>query len=193
MNHSASIHRARRLPRGVRWGLLLCVLPLLAGCNKKTETTPDEPPTRAAEPAPRREPLLLEINGFNYTDLYIDSFEVNGQGGGNLFVSSPESGGGGGVCCVSWSPEGTTPVRLKITWTRDRKRWCEKEVLLTGPAPSNPRHLGVHFFPDGHIEAEVTEDYPDLKLRMERVDTARRKPSGNTVADEQTARCQNEE
>ena len=189
MTHIASPHRLRTLSRGARGGVLLGVLTLGAGCEKKPESTPSAP--RVQTPAPlRREPFLLELNGFNYTDLYIDSFEVNGQGGGNLFVSSPESGGGGGVCCVSWLPDGALPMRLKITWTRDRKRWCEKEVPLTGPVPAQPRHLGVHFFPNGRIEAELTEGPPELKLRLERVDTSKRKSSGNTVTDEQTARCE---
>jgi hypothetical protein len=184
-----STHRPRsNLSRAARWGLLLGALPLLAGCTSKskTEAVPSPPSAPAAE-APA--PLLLEIDGFNYSDLYIDSFEVNGHGGGNLFVSSPDSGGGGGTCCVAWSPGSTLPIPLKITWTRDGKRRCEQDVELKGPFPASPRHLGVHFFPDGHLEAEVTEDYPTLKLSLERVNTAQRKPSENTIADEHVARC----
>jgi hypothetical protein len=162
---------------GLRVQVLLGALSLLAACNKsKTDSS--------------LEPISLEINGFNYTDLYIYSFEVNGHGGGNVFVSTPTSGGGGSVCCVSWWPDPKEPMPLKIKWTRDRKRWCEKEVLVTGPVPANPRHLGVHFFSDGRIEAEVTEDYPEVKLRLESVSAVERKKSGNKVADEQVARCQ---
>lgn len=175
-------------------GLLLGVILALPGCNKpKPEAVPAKVPARAPETAGPRAPVLLEIMGFNYTDLYIDSFEVNGNGGGNLFVSSPDSGGGGGACCAAWSPDGTLPAQLKITWTRDGKRWCEQEVTLSGPAPASPRYLGVHFFPDGHIEAEVTQELPQLRLRLERVDTARRKPSGNQVADEKISRCHDAE
>jgi len=144
-------------------------------------------------PAPRvavhTEPVALELNGFNYTDLYIDSFEVNGQGGGNLFVSSPTSGGGGSACCVMWTPGTTPPVRVQVKWTRDRKRWCEQEVAINTPLPEHPRHLAVHFFPDGHIEAEITEEDPSLKLRLEQSSLEQRRVSGNTVADEQTSRC----
>ncbi|WP_375769807.1 DUF3304 domain-containing protein [Archangium gephyra] len=165
-------------------------LSMLVACNKpKTEEKPGVRPAQADEAPVITEPVSLEIDGFNYTDLYIDSFEVNGQGGGNLFVSSPTSGGGGGVCCMSFSPGTNLPVQLRIKWTRERKRWCEKEALLTGPVPANPRYLGVHFFPDGHIEAEITENDPEPRLRLERVDRGKRKQSGNAVADEQTARC----
>jgi hypothetical protein len=133
--------------------------------------------------------VSLEINGFNYTDLYIDSFEVNGQGGGNLYVSSPTSGGGGSVCCVSWSPGSSQPVRLTVKWTHDGKRWCEQEVAITGPVPARPQNLGIHFFPDGHIEAELAEDYPEVKLALARASPEARKASGNTVADEHLSRC----
>ena len=170
--------------------LLIVGLSMLAACNKpKAEEKPGAQPAQVEDAPAISQRVSLEINGFNYTDLYIDSFEVNGQGGGNLFVSSPTSGGGKRTCCVSFWPGTSLPVQLKIKWTRDRKRWCEKEVLLNGPVPANPRHLGVHFFPDGHIEAEITADYPELKLRLQDYNEGQRKESGNTVADEQTARC----
>lgn len=170
----ASIQHTWRVSRTVLLGGLLA----LAACN--------EPSSRASGV---RQPAALEINGFNYTDLPISSFEVNGQGGGNIFVSSPTSGGGGSVCCVSFSPGSPLPLRVKVEWTRDRERWCEQEVLIYGPIPASPMHLGVHFFPDGHIEAEITERYPELKLRLDSVSPGMRKESGNTVADEQTSRC----
>jgi hypothetical protein len=170
--------------------LLLGALSLLVACNpSKTESKPSGKPAQAVETPVISRSVSLEINGFNYTDRYIDSFEVNGQGGGNLQVSTPTAGGGKSVCCVSFSPGTELPVKLNIKWTRDRKRWCEKEALLTGPVPANPRHLGVHFFPDGHIEAELTEEDPEVRLRLERVNLDARKESGNTVSDEQTARC----
>jgi hypothetical protein len=180
----------RSAPGTVRYGLLVgCLFLVACSSQPKTDEKPSEQPVKPDAPPVISKRVSLEINGFNYTDLYIDSFEVNGQGGGNLFVSSPTSGGGGSVCCVSFSPGTTLPVRLTIKWSRDRKRWCEKEVLLTGPVPANPRHLGVHFFPDGHLEAEITEDYPEPKLRLARAYPEERKESGNTVPDEQTARC----
>jgi hypothetical protein len=187
---STSRHQAASFPRAAHGRLLLVGLALLVACNKpKTEEKPGAQPAQADEAPVITQPVLLEINGFNYTDLYIDSFEVNGQGAGNLFVSSPTSGGGSGACCVSFSPGTKLPVQLRIKWTRNRKRWCEKEALLTGSVPAKPRHLGVHFFPDGRIEAEITEDYPELKLKLQDYNEGQRKESGNTVTDEQTARC----
>ena len=186
----SSISNAPHAPgRGVR-GLLLGGLCLLAACTQpKSEAKSGGQPARADSAPVITQRASLEINGYNYTDLYIDSFEVNGQGGGNLFVSNPTSGGGGGVCCVSLRPGTRLPIPLTIKWTRDGERWCEKEAQLTGPVPANPRHLGVHFFPDGHIEAEVTENSPEVRLRLEAFNPGQRKESGNTVTDEQTARC----
>lgn len=170
----ASIQQARKVSRTVFLGGLLA----LAACN--------EPSSRTSGV---NRPAALEINGFNYTDLPIDHFSVNGQGGGNINVSTLTSGGGGNVCCVSFSPGSTLPLRIKVEWTRDRERWCEQEVLIYDPIPASPMHLGVHFFPDGHIEAEITENFPELKLQLDSVSPGKRKESGNTVADEQTSRC----
>jgi hypothetical protein len=49
----------------------------------------------------RAKPVGLAIEGYNYTNRFIDSFTVtdedgNGAWGGNVFLSSPTSGGGGG-------------------------------------------------------------------------------------------------
>ena len=183
--------RVRVAPRVARYGVLLGALSVLAACNKpKTGENPSGQTGQAAESPPSREPVSLTIVGFNYTDLYIDSFEVNSVGGGNMVVSTPTSGGGGSTCCATWFRGRTTPLPLKIKWTRDLKRWCQKEIQTSGPIPANPTHLGVHFFPDGRIEAELAEGYPELKLRLESVSAGERKKSGNTVMDEQVARCQ---
>lgn len=187
---STEPHALRSVLRAARHGLGLVVVAVLAACSQQKTGEPSSgQPARAEATTVIPRQVSLEINGFNYTDLYIDSFDVNGQGGGNLFVSTPTAGGGKGACCVSLDPGTRLPVALTIKWTRDGKRWCEKEVQLSGPIPANPRHLGVHFFPDGRIEAEITEDDPEVKLVLESFNLGQRKESGNTVTDEQTARC----
>ena len=172
-----------------RHGVLLGALLALGACNKpKTDATGSEP---SAEPVPPAEPVMLTINGFNYTDLYIDSFEVHGVGGGNIRVSSPGSGGGGNTCCLTWITGGSFPKELKIEWTRDGKRWCRGKAVLKGPEPARPEYLGIHFFPDGHIEAELTEHHAEPKLRLERFNERQRKATGNTIADDKVAECKN--
>lgn len=136
-------------------------------------------------------PIELTLYGLNYTDLYISSFSVSGIGGADIPVSSPTAGSSGGVCCIPWYPGAALPIPIKVSWTRDNMRRCEKEVMITGPVPSNPENFAVHFFPDGHIEIELTEDYPTLKLRLERYSPTQRKQSGNAVLDEQVAKCKN--
>lgn len=183
----ASGHLARSV---ARYGVLLVALLVLGACNKpKTDAQANGPP---AEPEIRIERVQLGINGFNYTDLYIDSFEVHGVGGGNLRVSSPDSGGGGVTCCLTWVKGGSFPTELKIAWTRDGKRWCRGKAVLKGPEPANPEYLGIHFFPDGHIEAELTEHLADPKLQLEHFNEKQRKATGNTIADDKVAECRND-
>jgi hypothetical protein len=127
--------------------------------------------------------------GYNYTDLYIDSFEVDGAGGGNLEVSIPTAGGGKHTCCatlVSGLPEGTPFV---IKWTRDRKRWCEQTVRLTRPIPREPKYLEVHFYPDGSIQVEASERASAPRLKLERFSYARRHETANANNDEKSSRC----
>lgn len=117
-------------------------------------------------------PIGLAIEGYNYTNRFIDSFTVtdedgNGAWGGNVFLSSPTSGGGGGTCCVMLDPNAKSPVRLRIDWTLDRvddstghtlapeiqkQAW----VTVTPPFPADPKNFEVHFYQDGHVEVSVT-------------------------------------
>lgn len=175
------------------WRLLL--LGLFLGPGACTCKKSDEEVLREYEQAGKAlpealKPIELTVYGLNYTDLYIYSFSVGGIGGANIFVSSPTTGGGGGVCCMRWFPGAQLPIPVKVTWTRDNKRWCEKEALITGPEPAHPENLEVHFFPDGHIEIKVTEGYPVPMLRLERFSETQRKQSGNVVLDDQVARCE---
>ncbi|MBC7993448.1 MAG: DUF3304 domain-containing protein [Rhizobacter sp.] len=127
--------------------------------------------------------------GYNYTDTYIDSFEVDGAGGGNLEVSDSAAGGGGHTCCAlvtSGLPLGT---EFTIKWTRDRKRWCEQTVKLVKPVPIEPRYLEVHFYPDGHIEMDVTQQASPPRLKLERFSRGERHETGNVNNDEKLSRC----
>jgi Protein of unknown function (DUF3304) len=160
----------------------------LSACGQlAAQGTPSAETQGAAQPLAK--PAGLAINGFNYTDLYIASFEVSYQGGGNLYVSSPTSGGGGTVCCVTWRSGVTLPKPIKVRWSRDRKRWCERTVLLNGPVPANPTAIGVHFMPDGDIQLELSEGEADPKLKLTRFDAGHRKETGNVTHDEETASC----
>ncbi len=94
--------------------------------------------------------------GYNYTANYIDSFEVDGAGGGNLAVSTRTAPGGGHTCCmtlVSGLPLGTPFVinwtaiasagasrpsssRVRCQWSRVTSKFI---FTLTGTSRSKPR------------------------------------------------------
>jgi Protein of unknown function (DUF3304) len=130
--------------------------------------------------------------GYNYTDLYIDSFEIDGSGGGNLSVSTPDSPGGKHTCCAIVTPGLPPGTTFNIKWTRDRKRWCQQDVPLYKPVPKDPRYFEVHFYPNGKIEIEVTQEASTPRLKLERVDYVSRKETNNMNNDEKFSRCKND-
>jgi hypothetical protein len=125
----------------------------------------------------------LTIVGFNYTDRYIDSFEVNGQGGGNVHVSTPTVGGGKGTCCIGWKAGTRLPQKVHVKWVSGG---CMKELTdsdgytfkaplhafkeldaeLADPVPSNPGYFEVHFYPDDHVEVAITASPSAPRLRL---------------------------
>ncbi|MED5618255.1 DUF3304 domain-containing protein [Ideonella sp. BN130291] len=164
--------------------LLVSLMVVLAGCAVAAAPT-------AAVTAEADQPVALLIQGYNYTDDYIESFTVNGQGGGNIFESGPASGGGKSVCCVSYAPGTPLPIRLKVRWigaycqyqqmspyglspVHRRGLWREAEAWVSEPPRGQPRALEVHFYPDGHVEAAVTEGHSPPRLRLQRNAEGRR-------------------
>jgi hypothetical protein len=143
------------------------------------------PAHQTAQPAlPVARTIDLSINGFNYTDYYIDHFTVNGNGGGNVFLSTPTAGGGGTSCCITYYPGRSLPFKVKVGWTanpctyfktnsdnevfeKTRWQWKEKEVMVHGPVPAEPQHFEVHFYPDGRIEAAITDRDSPPRLRLD--------------------------
>lgn len=117
----------------------------------------------------------LALVGYNYTSRYMHSFSVNGQGGGNLYVSSATSGGGGTVCCISYvkgRPAGEVTVRWQAGGCLFRvpggltdgsthlahSYFREIKVKVDPRIPIRPRNFEVHFYPDGHVEAAITDE-----------------------------------
>ena len=146
-----------------RLAILLCLLlgPVLSGC--------------------KREPYMLGIMGYNYTDRAIADFSVNGAWGANVFLSTPTAGGGKTTCCVALDRDTKTPFWVTVEYQMDAleayppRRVIEPggpyktaKVEVTGPIPPDPSYLEVHFYPDGHIEAAISgrdgPSPPRLKL-----------------------------
>lgn len=142
-------------------------------------------PTSAVETAPqtqtKEQSKGLLIQGYNYTNHYIDSFSVNGAGGGNIFVSGPTTGGGGSVCCYSFNPAG--PAKVTVKWSASycmysttnkfggthfwrKSLFREVQVPVERMPTGEPEALEVHFFPDGHVEAAVTPGYSPPRLKL---------------------------
>lgn len=141
----------------------------------------------------------LVIQGYNYTDTFINSFTVNGAGGGNIFVSSPTTGGGKSVCCYSFNRQIPRPIQLKIRWAAaycmerkansytfgprfvDERRTLWKEALVPLLEVSTPAMaLEVHFYPDGHVEAAVTPGYSPPRLKLPITADEQRPGASNT-------------
>jgi Protein of unknown function (DUF3304) len=163
-----------------RWALSAMVAGwLLAACQReKGLITPAELAASMAAagisaevPAsgPKRSSQLrysLGIVGYNYTEVGIDDYSVNGTGAFNLGVSTEHSGGGKTVCCFGWAPGMKLPMPIRIEWTRGSDRWCRKTVMLTDPGPLEPTTFEVHFYPDRHIEVAITDEYSPPRVKL---------------------------
>ena len=158
----------------------------VTGCDAKEATT--APPTGNEFVAPR-EPVGLTIYGYNYTNRYIDQFYVNGNAGSNLGVSTPTAGGSKSVCCFSYTPGTPVPKTVTVKWvasgctyktinsdnehsSRAHHFFKTVEVPVNPKVPPNPSYFEVHFYPDGHVEAAITEHSspPRLILSEDRED-----------------------
>lgn len=157
---------------------LIVAIPTLSAC-KETNNSSDL--------------IELGITAYNYTNRSISQFSVNGAGGGNVHVSGPNGGGGGTVCCAAFA-KGTTNVKVTVRWQTgsctynhrtsggesfaDRHSFFKEEEIPVDPnIPANPNYLEVHFYPDGHVEAAITEtaSRPRLILSKDREDRSRSK------------------
>lgn len=134
--------------------------------------------------------ILLSIVGYNYTDRYIDSFTVNGAGGGNIFVSSASSGGGGIECCVRLNSASAKFLKVRVRWqaggctylTKSRTSketfenifpyFREADVKINVRTQGTPEQLEIHFYKDGKVLAELTENLsqPHVALDESRED-----------------------
>jgi hypothetical protein len=178
MTHTPPPHPAARASSRSRSIVSLATV-VLAACAAPT----DSGAVDSAAPVGPRKTHLLSIVGYNYTDQVIDHFEVNGRGGGNLGLSTPTSGGQGDTCCVSWTDGSRLPVTVKVTWVAaycmqrrtnsamETRDWREpllktSDIEFVGPVPPNPTNFEVHFYPDGHVEAAITETTSSARLKL---------------------------
>jgi hypothetical protein len=166
------------------FGLMLSLTLSLAACtgelNAQTQAAEKTKPADTYTPP---KSFMLSIVGYNYTDRYIDSFSVNGRGGGNLDISKEGLGGGSAVCCVSWTEGSKLPLKVTVKWvaaycmrritnsaneTRDWREsvWHIADIEFKGPVPESPRNFEVHFYPDGGIDVAITEKGSQNRLNL---------------------------
>ena len=126
----------------------------------------------------------LAIVGYNYTNRAINSFSINGQGGGDIGVSSPTSGGGGTVCCALYTP-GSTVRMVNIRWQSggcyfskqsslskqmlNKLHWFykEQEAPVEILASTDASYMEVHFYPDGSLKVAVTAHMSSPRLSLD--------------------------
>ena len=179
----------------VSLGCALAALLALSACNRSQGPTSTSPAAAHASAAPvsadANRPMqtrTLTIYGYNYTDRYIYSFQVNGQGGGNLFLSGPSSGGGKGVCCVSWWPGTKLPKMVRIDWVGSyckqpipqesgppymatQPLWKTAWVEITGPVPAEPNYFEVHIYNGDRVEVALTETWSRPRMDLPKGDS----------------------
>jgi hypothetical protein len=110
---------------------------------------------------------------FNYTGRYIGDVVVDGAwtGGADAY------GMGGGAQGLLAPSDPTRVAVLKVKWvvaddydlatnkyTRRPDEPHEASVEVARPYPSDPRLLVLHFYPDGHVEAELEADRPKRRV-----------------------------
>jgi hypothetical protein len=174
----------RQFPRALIGGFLL-IAEFIIGSAFFVQPVGAAPLGRQAE-----ENVLLDLIGYNYTDRHINSYSIDGQGGGDVRLSSPTSGGGGIVCCVELRKRHSKPIIVRVRWQVDgctylvkstitgRKReythhfYREAYVEVPRPERINPSHLESHFYPNGSVQVKLTEhmSLPRMSLNEKRPD-----------------------
>lgn len=144
--------------------LLMVAISLLSGAHaRKSETPVSENEEKT---------YMLGIIGYNYTDSYIATFSIEGQGGGFVRLSSPTSGGSGVVCCVLFSKKPEWPIQVHIRWQsggcrvyaknrqygHDRFYYKESIVNVEKGSSSHPSHIAVHFYKDDSVRVRLMDD-----------------------------------
>ncbi len=107
----------------------------------------------------------LTLFAFNYSDRYVADIVVDGRwmGGADPFTNS-------GSAMGPKAPRGTGTLELDVSWgdggeydlqTRSyregtmRSGRSQASVTVQKPYPSDPSELVLHFYQDGHVEAEL--------------------------------------
>jgi Protein of unknown function (DUF3304) len=116
----------------------------------------------------------VSILKFNYTARYIGDVVVDGAwtGGVDAFSGGGKSAEGlmapsdpnrAAIIQVKWVVADDYDVATN-TYTRRPDERREAAVEVARPFPTNPSYLILHFYPDGHVEAELEADRPKRRI-----------------------------
>ena len=116
----------------------------------------------------------VSIVKFNYTDRYLGDVIVDGAWTGGVDAYSGGGKRAGGLLApsdpnrvavlkVKWVVADVYDVALN-TYSRRADEPHEASVEVARPYPANPRLLVLHFYPDGHVEAELEADQPKRRI-----------------------------
>jgi hypothetical protein len=172
----------RRSLSSILMALLVLALPACHAQPPKSDIEGTSAAASSQVKAPMGTRIELTLVGYNYTNRYIDQFDVDGQGGGNIDVSGPGTAGNGSTCCVSYR-SGAKARKVKIRWQTDACTYNERtsggekfsdthsyfkemEVQVDPTIPDFPRYFEVHIYPDGHAEAAITEHESAARLTL---------------------------
>lgn len=110
---------------------------------------------------------------FNYTGRYIGDVVVDGAWTGGVHAY----GNGGGAQGLLAPKDPNKEVVLKVSWvvaddydvaankyTRRPDEPKSANIELPHPHPLDPSYLVLHFYPDGHVEAELEPDRPKRRI-----------------------------
>lgn len=137
--HSLRPIESRKLASISIW-IFIIILPACNGRPSELATSDALSTTNdVAVKAPVGKRIELALTGYNYTDRYIDQFEVDGQGGGNIAVSGPNTAGNGSSCCVSYRSGGGA-VESKGSVASGRV-YFQRSRSSSGPENSRPSTL----------------------------------------------------
>lgn len=107
---------------------------------------------------------VLSLFAFNYSPNYLADVRVDGQ-----FLGGVSGYTNGGSAMGPRAPRGKGPDSVRVQWTETNRydlasnRYLdeghrvphEAMVPLKTPYPPDPATLLLHFYPDGHVEAEL--------------------------------------
>jgi Protein of unknown function (DUF3304) len=111
---------------------------------------------------------------YNYTDRYIGDVVVDGAWAGGVDAH----GGGGDRIQGLMAPSNSSRVAvLNVKWvvadvydiatnkySRRTDEPHQASVEVARPYPANPSYLVLHFYQDGHVEAELEADRPKRRI-----------------------------